>query len=88
MVHGMPTWSYLYRFIIPPMVAAGYRCIAPDHIGFGRSDKVAAAMPDRFSRLVIMNTWLHHDDSVYTPADQNWISQNSPGGLFRDSMLK
>jgi len=45
-------------------------------------------MPDRFSRLVIMNTWLHHDDSVYTPANQNWISQNSPGGLFRDRMLE
>jgi haloalkane dehalogenase len=40
MVHGEPTWSYLYRGIIAPMAAAGYRCIAPDHIGFGRSDKV------------------------------------------------
>ena len=40
MVHGMPTWSYLYRFMIPPLLAAGYRCVAPDHIGFGRSDKV------------------------------------------------
>ena len=40
MVHGMPTWSYLYRKMIPPLVAAGYRCIAPDHIGFGKSDKV------------------------------------------------
>jgi haloalkane dehalogenase len=40
MVHGMPTWSYLYRHIIPILVEAGYRCVAPDHIGFGRSDKV------------------------------------------------
>ena len=40
MVHGMPTWSYLYRRMIPPLVEAGYRCIAPDHIGFGKSDKV------------------------------------------------
>jgi haloalkane dehalogenase len=126
MVHGMPTWSYLYRSIIPPMVAAGYRCIAPDHIGFGRSDKVTdpdwyniarhtanlrrlvehldlrditifvqdwggptglaqvAAMPERFSRLVIMNTWLHHDGYEYTPGILNWISQNSPGGLLRE----
>ncbi|MDG1923829.1 MAG: alpha/beta fold hydrolase [Pseudomonadales bacterium] len=39
LMHGMPTWSYLYRDMIPPLVAAGYRCIAPDHLGFGRSDK-------------------------------------------------
>ncbi|MDZ7686094.1 MAG: alpha/beta fold hydrolase [Gammaproteobacteria bacterium] len=39
LLHGMPTWSYLYRDIIPPLVDAGYRCIAPDHLGFGRSDK-------------------------------------------------
>ena len=36
MMHGMPTWSYLYRTIIKELVAQGYRCIAPDHIGFGR----------------------------------------------------
>lgn len=128
LVHGMPTWSYLYRHVIPPMVAAGYRCIAPDHIGFGRSDKVTepgwydiarhtrnlghliatldlnditvfvqdwggptglaqvAAMPDRFSRLVIMNTWLHHEGFEYSPAILNWIQQNRPGGLFRDNV--
>src|SRR5579859_4352314 len=40
MLHGEPTWSYLYRKMIPPLVAAGYRAIAPDFIGFGRSDKV------------------------------------------------
>ena len=39
LLHGMPTWSYLYRHLIPPLVAAGFRCIAPDHMGFGRSDK-------------------------------------------------
>ncbi len=39
LLHGMPTWSYLYRDVIPDLVAAGYRCIAPDHMGFGRSDK-------------------------------------------------
>jgi len=39
LLHGMPTWAYLYRDIIPPLLAAGYRCIAPDHMGFGRSDK-------------------------------------------------
>ena len=39
LVHGQPTWSYLYRKMIPPLVAAGYRCIAPDLMGFGLSDK-------------------------------------------------
>ena len=39
LLHGEPTWSYLYRRMIPPLVAAGYRCVAPDLIGFGRSDK-------------------------------------------------
>src|SRR5215210_6532181 len=37
--HGEPTWSYLYPKMIPPLVDAGYRCIAPDYPGFGRSDK-------------------------------------------------
>ena len=39
LLHGQPSWSYLYREMIPPLVAAGYRVIAPDLIGFGRSDK-------------------------------------------------
>jgi len=40
MLHGEPTWSFLYRKMIPPVVAAGYRVIAPDLIGFGKSDKL------------------------------------------------
>ena len=39
LLHGEPSWSYLYRTVIPVLVAAGLRVIAPDHIGFGRSDK-------------------------------------------------
>ena len=39
MVHGNPTWSYIYRRPIAELAARGYRCIAPDHMGFGRSDK-------------------------------------------------
>ncbi len=39
LMHGEPSWSYLYRHMIPPLVAAGHRCIAPDLVGFGRSDK-------------------------------------------------
>jgi haloalkane dehalogenase len=39
LMHGEPTWSYLYRKIIPILVEQGYRVIAPDLIGFGKSDK-------------------------------------------------
>jgi haloalkane dehalogenase len=38
-MHGEPTWSYLWRKVIPPVRDAGYRCIAPDLVGFGASDK-------------------------------------------------
>jgi haloalkane dehalogenase len=96
--HGEPTWSFLWRKVIPSVRDAGYRCIAPDYAGFGRSDKptdvdwytydrhvelmaalleqldvrdatavchdwggpiglrLAVEHPDRFSRLVIMET--------------------------------
>ncbi len=39
LMHGQPSWSYLYRHMIPELAAAGYRVIAPDLVGFGRSDK-------------------------------------------------
>lgn len=39
MLHGEPSWSYLYRKMIPIFTAAGYRAVAPDLVGFGRSDK-------------------------------------------------
>lgn len=39
LLHGEPTWAYLYRKMIPPLVAGGLRCVAPDYFGFGRSDK-------------------------------------------------
>lgn len=42
LLHGEPTWSYLYRKMIPPIAAAGRRVLAPDLIGFGKSDKPAA----------------------------------------------
>ena len=124
LTHGMPTWAYLYRSMIPRLVAAGYRCIAPDHMGFGRSDKPtdahwytiarhtevltsllvaldlknitlvcqdwggptglaqAAMMPERFERLTIMNTWLHHAEFEYSPAIRNWNRNWHDGGLF------
>ena len=39
MLHGNPTWSFLYRRFIPPIAGAGFRAIAVDHMGFGRSDR-------------------------------------------------
>ncbi|MBO0930983.1 haloalkane dehalogenase [Fibrella aquatilis] len=43
LLHGEPTWSYLYRKMIPILVGAGHRVIAPDLIGFGKSDKIVEA---------------------------------------------
>lgn len=124
LMHGMPTWSYLNRHIIAALVDAGWRCVAADHIGFGRSDKVidegwysinrhvaahrrlievldlrevtlfcqdwggpiglaqAAEQPERFSRLVVMNTWLHHEAYAYTDALKQWNGQWQADGLF------
>ena len=56
LLHGEPSWSYLYRRIIPPLVTAGFRCVAPDLIGFGRSDKPAAPGDYSYARHV---GWLH-----------------------------
>ncbi|MCM8558269.1 haloalkane dehalogenase [Sphingomicrobium sediminis] len=39
LLHGEPSWSFLYRFMIPPLAEAGCRVVAPDLIGFGKSDK-------------------------------------------------
>ena len=128
LMHGMPTWSFLNRHIIARLVRAGWRCIAADHIGFGRSDKVVdegwysiarhtaahraliealdlrdatlfcqdwggpiglaqvAEQPERFVRLVIMNTWLHHDGYNYTPELRQWNAQWKPDGLFGKSV--
>ncbi len=42
LMHGEPSWSYLYRKFVPDLVSRGFRVIAPDLIGFGKSDKPAA----------------------------------------------
>ena len=112
-LHGEPTWSFLYRRIIPPLLAQ-HRVVAPDLVGFGRSDKyteradytfqmhvdklttlieqldltqitlvcqdwggliglrVAAENPNRFARLVIMNTWLPTGDEPPSEAFMRW----------------
>lgn len=112
-LHGEPTWSYLYRKMIPILAAVG-RVIAPDLIGFGKSDKyteareysfqmhrdalvafiealdlqeitvvvqdwggllglrIAAEIPHRFARLVILNTFLPTGESRPSPAFTLW----------------
>lgn len=52
LLHGEPSWSFLYRKMIPPIVAAGYRAIAPDLVGFGRSDKPADRLEYTYQRHV------------------------------------
>ncbi|WP_394824760.1 haloalkane dehalogenase [Pendulispora albinea] len=52
MLHGEPTWSFLYRKIIPVLTAAGQRAIAPDLVGFGRSDKFAERSAYTYARHV------------------------------------
>ena len=51
-LHGQPTWSYLYRKMIPLFVEAGHRVVAPDFIGFGRSDKPAERSDYTYARHV------------------------------------
>jgi haloalkane dehalogenase len=51
LLHGEPTWSYLYRRMIAPLVSAGLRVVVPDLVGFGRSDK---------PRSVYDHTYAHH----------------------------
>lgn len=52
LLHGEPSWSYLYRTMIPVLVEAGLRCIAPDLVGFGRSDKPTARTDYTYARHV------------------------------------
>jgi haloalkane dehalogenase len=52
MLHGEPSWSYLYRKLIPVVTAAGHRAVAPDLVGFGRSDKPAAREDHTYQRHV------------------------------------
>jgi haloalkane dehalogenase len=63
LMHGEPTWSYLYRWMIPPLLAAGLRVVAPDLVGFGRSDKPARAQDHSYGNQVAwMNAWLQAAD--------------------------
>ena len=52
MLHGEPSWSFAWRHVISGIVGAGFRAVAPDHIGFGRSDKPAARDDYSYARFV------------------------------------
>jgi haloalkane dehalogenase len=79
LLHGEPSWSFLYRKMIPPLVAAGHRCIAPDLVGFGKSDKPVERSDYTYARHV---EWLrellfdHLDLRRITLFCQDW------GGLL------
>lgn len=57
LLHGEPAWSYCYRHMIPPLVAAGCRVIAPDFIGFGRSDKPLDRDDQSYANQIL---WTHN----------------------------
>jgi haloalkane dehalogenase len=79
LMHGEPSWSYLYRKMIPPLVDAGHRCIVPDLVGFGRSDKPSEQSDYTYARHV---AWMqaaivdHLDLRGVTFFGQDW------GGLI------
>ena len=76
LMHGQPSWSYLYRFMIPPLIDAGFRVIAPDLIGFGRSDKPTRMEDYTYARHISwMTEWLIALDlSGVTLFCQDWGS--------------
>jgi haloalkane dehalogenase len=79
LLHGEPSWSYLYRHMVPVLTAAGSRVIAPDLVGFGRSDKPTPRTEYTYARHV---EWMrallfdHLDLSEVTVVCQDW------GGLI------
>jgi haloalkane dehalogenase len=52
LMHGEPTWAYLYRHVVPPLVEAGHRVIVPDLVGMGRSDKPTEQSDHTYARHV------------------------------------
>lgn len=78
LLHGEPTWCYLYRHMIPILASAGHRVVAPDLVGFGRSDKPTERSDYTYQRHVDwMAEWLQKVDlSNITLFCQDW------GGLI------
>ena len=79
LLHGEPSWSYLYRHMIPLLVASGHRVIAPDLIGFGRSDKPTEQSDYSYARHIMWTSSLVFDQldlCAMTYFGQDW------GGLI------
>lgn len=76
MLHGEPTWSYLYRAMIPVFTGAGLRAVAPDLVGFGRSDKPTATGDYSYQgHMDWLTAWLEHVDlRDITLVCQDWGS--------------
>lgn len=76
MLHGEPSWSYLYRHMIPQVASAGYRVLAPDLIGFGKSDKPASVDDYSYDRhMQWLTRWLDELNLTnVTLVCQNWGS--------------
>ncbi len=78
MLHGEPSWCYLYRKMIPVIVEAGYRAIVPDLIGFGRSDKPTQREDYTYQRHV---DWLQSFLNALNLRDMTLVCQDW-GGLI------
>ena len=76
LMHGEPAWSFLYRKMIPVLLDAGYRVVAPDLVGFGRSDKPTRAADYSYLNHVLwMQAWLEAMDLRHvTLFCQDWGS--------------
>lgn len=78
LLHGQPSWSYLYRHMIPVLADAGHRVIAMDHVGMGRSDKPIDpdyfTFQDHVDRLEAFMQALELDDAKLTIFVQDWGS--------------
>ena len=74
LLHGQPSWSYLYRKMVPLLVAQGLRVVAPDLPGYGKSDKPAAREDYSYQRQVDwMGAWLEANDLAdVTCFGQDW----------------
>lgn len=76
LMHGEPTWSFLYRKMIPVLSGAGYRVLAPDLVGFGRSDKPARRQDYSYlNHVKWMSAWMRANDLEHlTLFCQDWGS--------------
>ena len=69
LLHGEPSWGYLYRHMIPVLVAAGHRVVVPDLVGFGRSDKPTEQADYTYARHV---AWMH--EALFTHLDLRGVT--------------